>query len=53
MMTLLVEVRCTRQSPPTRGRSCWPSWSKSVVRDKVLRRGAIHDDLAGRSPLYV
>jgi hypothetical protein len=30
-----------------------PSWSKSVVRDKFLRLGAIHGDLAGRSPLYV
>jgi len=47
------EVRCTRQSPPMRGRSCWPSWSKSVVRDKVLRWGAHHVGLAGRSPLYV
>jgi len=47
------EVHCTKQSPPMRGRSCWPSWSKSVVRDKVLRRGAHHVGLAGRSPLYV
>jgi len=47
------EVRCTRQSPPMRGRSCWPSWLKSVVCDKVLRQGAHHVCLSGRSQLYV
>ncbi len=34
---LVVKVHCTRQSPPTRGRSLSPWWSKSVAQDKVLR----------------
>ena len=40
-MRMVIEVRCMRQSPPTRGSYLMAApWSKSIAQDKVLQRGA-------------
>ncbi len=53
MLAKWVQVRCTWQSPPMRGKSCCPSGSKSIVCDKVLQWGANNVGLVGQSPLFV